>query len=161
MPGDIDEVNTLRMRYDRSEEPPDVTDPHTPSSLLKLWFRELEFPLIPDEFYLECINNSHNSQQCIALAESLPKLNRTVFFSLLRFLQVTPAFLSCLFVYCCCCCLLCLFTFFVCSACLLCLFTFVVYSACLPLLFTLFVCLFTFVVYLACLLCCLLLLFTC
>ena len=88
VPGDIDEVNTLRMRYDRSDEPNDISDPHTPSSLLKLWFRELESPLIPDEFYLECISNSHNEQQCVALAESLPKLNRTVFFCLIRFLQV-------------------------------------------------------------------------
>lgn len=50
VPGDIDEVNTQKLRLDRWEEPTDISDPHVPASLLKLWFRELHEPLIPEKF---------------------------------------------------------------------------------------------------------------
>ena len=50
VPGDIDEVNAQKLRLDRGEEPTDISDPHVPASLLKLWFRELHEPLIPEKF---------------------------------------------------------------------------------------------------------------
>lgn len=51
MPGDIDEVNGLKLRMDKGELPMEtLRDPHVPASLLKLWFRELEEPLIPEEY---------------------------------------------------------------------------------------------------------------
>ncbi len=48
VPGDIDEVNSLKLKLDKGLIPMDkLSDPHVPASLLKLWFRELEEPLIP------------------------------------------------------------------------------------------------------------------
>ncbi len=51
VPGDIDEVNGLKLQMDKGLLPMDkLRDPHVPASLLKLWFRELEDPLIPEEY---------------------------------------------------------------------------------------------------------------
>ncbi len=48
VPGDIDEVNILKLKLDKGLITMDkLSDPHVPASLLKLWFRELEEPLIP------------------------------------------------------------------------------------------------------------------
>ena len=51
VPGDIDEVNGLKLKVDKGMLPMDnLLDPHVPASLLKLWFRELEDPLIPHAY---------------------------------------------------------------------------------------------------------------
>ena len=50
VPGDIDEVNSQKVKLDRWEVPTSITDPHVPASLLKLWFRELHEPLIPEQY---------------------------------------------------------------------------------------------------------------
>ena len=51
VPGDIDEVNGLKLQMDKGKLPLEsLRDPHVPASLLKLWFRELEDPLIPEEY---------------------------------------------------------------------------------------------------------------
>lgn len=51
VPGDIDEVNGLKLQMDKGVLPMEtLRDPHVPASLLKLWFRELEDPLIPEEY---------------------------------------------------------------------------------------------------------------
>ena len=51
VPGDIDEVNGLKLQMDKGTLPlKTLRDPHVPASLLKLWFRELEEPLIPGEY---------------------------------------------------------------------------------------------------------------
>lgn len=50
VPGDIDMVNAQKLKLERWEIPTDVSDPHVPASLLKLWFRELHEPLIPEQF---------------------------------------------------------------------------------------------------------------
>ena len=51
VPGDIDEVNILKLQVEKGQLAIDaLNDPHIPASLLKLWFRELEDPLIPEEY---------------------------------------------------------------------------------------------------------------
>ena len=50
VPGDIDEVNSLKVLIDKWKSPDSVKDPHIPGSLLKLWFRDLYEPLIPNVF---------------------------------------------------------------------------------------------------------------
>lgn len=51
VPGDIDEVNALKLVVEKGElSLSTIRDPHIPASLLKLWFRELEEPLIPEEY---------------------------------------------------------------------------------------------------------------
>uniref|UniRef100_A0A915IEG4 Rho GTPase-activating protein 39 n=1 Tax=Romanomermis culicivorax TaxID=13658 RepID=A0A915IEG4_ROMCU len=87
VPGDIDEVNNLKVRMDRWLEPP-VNDPHVPASLLKLWYRELADPLVPNNFYQNCLDAAENSEQACLLIEQLPYINRLVLTYLIRFLQI-------------------------------------------------------------------------
>ncbi|KFD47995.1 hypothetical protein M513_11123 [Trichuris suis] len=86
VPGDIDEVNALKMRVDRWLLPP-VNDPHVPASLLKLWYRELADPLVPDRMYDECIQSAADPDKCCKLIDQLPPINRLVIAYLIRFLQ--------------------------------------------------------------------------
>jgi hypothetical protein len=85
---DVDEVNSLKNRIDHWELPNDITDAHAPASLLKLWYRELYEPLIPDSMYAECVNNHADPGMAVALVQRLPELNRLVLCYLIRFLQV-------------------------------------------------------------------------
>ncbi|OUC46847.1 RhoGAP domain protein [Trichinella nativa] len=87
VPGDIDEVNALKMRIDRWLLPP-VADPHIPASLLKLWYRELADPLVPDCLYQECIQTVDEPLKSCEIADRLPSINRLVLAYLIRFLQI-------------------------------------------------------------------------
>ena len=64
------------------------SSPRSSASLLKLWYRELEEPLIPHEFYEQCITHYENPEAAIAVVHSLPRINKMVLCYLLRFLQV-------------------------------------------------------------------------
>ena len=88
VPGDIDEVNALKVRCDQWFAPSDCPDPHVPASLLKLWYRELYEPLIGAEFYDLCIENYNNVDEAIRIVHRLPHLNKLVLCYLIRFLQV-------------------------------------------------------------------------
>lgn len=59
------------------------------ASLLKLWYRELEEPLIPHEFYNECIDHYDNPEAAVNVVLGLPHINKLVLCYLIRFLQVT------------------------------------------------------------------------
>jgi len=86
---DVDEVNALKNRLDHWELPQDLaTDAHAPASLLKLWYRELYEPLIPDVLYNECVNHHDQPEKAVAIVKRLPELNRLVLSYLIRFLQV-------------------------------------------------------------------------
>jgi len=91
VPGDIDEVNALKVRCDQWIPPTDCRDPHVPTSLLKLWYRELYEPLIPSEFYEQCITNYSEVDVAIGIVHSLPYMNKLVLSYLIRFLQVFAA----------------------------------------------------------------------
>lgn len=91
VPGDIDEVNALKLRCDQWILPSDCPDPHIPASLLKLWYRELYEPLIPAQFYETCVENYANADAAIAIVNQLPDINRLVLCYLIRFLQVFAA----------------------------------------------------------------------
>uniref|UniRef100_A0A1B6EBQ3 Rho-GAP domain-containing protein n=1 Tax=Clastoptera arizonana TaxID=38151 RepID=A0A1B6EBQ3_9HEMI len=85
---DVDEVTCLKMQLDRWERPSESTDAHTPASLLKLWYRELYEPLIPDTMYNECIQHHDNPHRAIAIVDNLPEINRNVLSYLIHFLQI-------------------------------------------------------------------------
>ncbi|XP_069674699.1 uncharacterized protein RhoGAP93B isoform X2 [Periplaneta americana] len=85
---DVDEVNSLKNRIDHWELPNDITDAHAPASLLKLWYRELYEPLIPDSMYAECVNHHADPEMSVALVQRLPEINRLVLCYLIRFLQI-------------------------------------------------------------------------
>ena len=61
------------------------------ASLLKLWYRELEEPLIPHEFYEQCIAHYESPEAAVAVVHALPRINRLVLCYLIRFLQVVGA----------------------------------------------------------------------
>lgn len=88
VPGDIDEVNALKLQVDQWKVPTGLEDPHVPASLLKLWYRELEEPLIPHEFYEQCIAHYESPEAAVAVVHALPRINRMVLCYLIRFLQV-------------------------------------------------------------------------
>jgi len=89
MSGDADEVNALKVLCDQWRAPASsLTDPHTAASLLKLWFRELTVPLIPADMYLTAVTNCDNVDECVALVNQLPPVNRLVLLYLVHFLQV-------------------------------------------------------------------------
>lgn len=54
-----------------------ILDAHAPASLLKLWYRELYDPLIPDEFYEECIQ-SDDPKDVLAIFDRIPQINQVV-----------------------------------------------------------------------------------
>jgi hypothetical protein len=68
-----------------------IQDPHLPASLLKLWYRELHEPLIPNEYYDECISYCDQPEKCLNVIQKLPKINRVVFTYLIKFLKVFAA----------------------------------------------------------------------
>ncbi|XP_037107420.1 rho GTPase-activating protein 39 isoform X2 [Syngnathus acus] len=88
VPGDIDEVNALKLQVDQWRIPENLSDPNVPASLMKLWYRELEEPLIPMNFYKQCVENCDDPVAAIAVVQSLPELNRLVLFYFIHFLQV-------------------------------------------------------------------------
>ncbi|KAI4896722.1 hypothetical protein NFI96_024011 [Prochilodus magdalenae] len=104
VPGDIDEVNALKLQVDQWRIPENLSDPNVPdsmenikftvtyftsyTSLMKLWYRELEEPLIPLSFYKQCVSNCDDPVAAISVVQSLPDLNRLVLCYFIHFLQV-------------------------------------------------------------------------
>uniref|UniRef100_H2ZL65 Rho-GAP domain-containing protein n=1 Tax=Ciona savignyi TaxID=51511 RepID=H2ZL65_CIOSA len=88
VPGDIDEVNMLKVQIDQWNVPEKLHDPHVPGSLLKLWYRELAAPLIPADFYDACVETFNDPDAAINVVYSLPEINRLCLSYLIRFLQI-------------------------------------------------------------------------
>ncbi|XP_010890146.1 rho GTPase-activating protein 39 isoform X3 [Esox lucius] len=88
VPGDIDEVNALKLQVDQWNIPENLSDPNVPASLLKLWYRELEEPVIPQSFYKQCISNYEDPEAAISVVQSMPELSRLVLCYFIHFLQV-------------------------------------------------------------------------
>ncbi|KAJ9100589.1 hypothetical protein QFC21_003633 [Naganishia friedmannii] len=89
--GDPDVVSEVRARFDRYQDGlslDDITDPHVMASVLQLWLRELEEPLIPDDLYWDCLQVAPNPHMCCLMIRQLPLLNRHCFIYLLGFLQL-------------------------------------------------------------------------
>ena len=91
VPGDADVVSALKAQCDDWVAPSDddtVSDPNIIASLLKLWYRELHEPLIPREYYCQCVDAYSSPDEAIKIVSSLPRLHRLVLSYLIRFLQV-------------------------------------------------------------------------
>lgn len=54
-----------------------ISDAHAPASLLKLWYRELYDPLIPDDLYEECVA-TEDPGTVAAIVNRLQPLNKLV-----------------------------------------------------------------------------------
>ncbi|KJE91608.1 hypothetical protein CAOG_009575 [Capsaspora owczarzaki ATCC 30864] len=87
VPGDTDAVFALKLKIERADYAIASDDPHVPASLLKLWLRELDEPIIPTEFYPDCIKNAKEATQAIAIIDGLPQINRDVVRYLISFLK--------------------------------------------------------------------------
>lgn len=97
---DVDEVNCLKNRLDRWDVPDykntmgnetthlictnillyyivSTVDAHAPASLLKLWYRELYDPLIPDDYYEDCVN-TEDPEKAKEIVNKLPQINQLV-----------------------------------------------------------------------------------
>uniref|UniRef100_A0A4W5R5U8 Rho GTPase-activating protein 39 n=1 Tax=Hucho hucho TaxID=62062 RepID=A0A4W5R5U8_9TELE len=83
VPGDIDEVNALKLQVDQWNIPENLA-----LFLLLLWYRELEEPVIPQSFYKQCISNYEDPEAAILVVQSLPELSRLVLCYFIHFLQV-------------------------------------------------------------------------
>uniref|UniRef100_K7GIA1 Rho GTPase-activating protein 39-like n=1 Tax=Pelodiscus sinensis TaxID=13735 RepID=K7GIA1_PELSI len=88
IPGDIDEVNALKLQVDQWRIPNNLSDPNIPASLLKLWYRELEEPVVPPQFYAECIRRCQDPDAAVAVVQLLPESSRLVLCYLIHFLQI-------------------------------------------------------------------------
>jgi Rho GTPase-activating protein 39 len=90
VPGEADIVADLRARIDRGYYNLEgIDDPHVPASLFKLWLRELQEPLIPDELYDECISASEDPEKVVRIVrDKLPTVNRRVLLFVISFLQM-------------------------------------------------------------------------
>ena len=88
VPGDGDAVAELKLRIDRGfYNLEGIDDPHVPASLLKLWLRELQAPLVPDELYNECVRA--DVLGAVQLVARLPTHNRRVVAFVVSFLQLS------------------------------------------------------------------------
>ncbi|KAG9018853.1 hypothetical protein FRB90_008966 [Tulasnella sp. 427] len=89
IPGDGEAVMEMKVRIDKGHyNLQGIDDPHVPASLLKMWLRELQDPVIPVEMYNECIQAAENSDEVIKLVKSLPTINRRVLLFVISFLQL-------------------------------------------------------------------------
>jgi hypothetical protein len=96
VPGDSDDVTMLRCRIEKGNyDLNGISDPNTPSSLLKLWMRELDEPLLPTSIYDECIAlGAENTvrgdeyQRAMGILGKLPEINRNVALYIISFLKV-------------------------------------------------------------------------
>ncbi|KAJ3054221.1 hypothetical protein HK097_002390 [Rhizophlyctis rosea] len=98
VPGDADMVTDLRCRIEKGVyDYSGITDPNVPSSLLKLWLRDLADPLIPTDYYMSCIKVGQRENEAslnelgpaaYALVDTLPEYNRRVVYYMIQFLRV-------------------------------------------------------------------------
>ncbi|XP_049851535.1 rho GTPase-activating protein 39-like [Schistocerca gregaria] len=85
--GSYDACNLLRLQIEAGDySAQNISDPHIPASLLKLWFRELKNSVIPSDLYPACIEASRNENvgDILATVDLLPTLNSRV----LKYLMV-------------------------------------------------------------------------
>lgn len=89
IPGDGEAVMEMKVRIDKGHyNLQGIDDPHVPASLLKMWLRELQEPLIPLEQYNECIQAAEDADEVIRIVKGLPTINRRVLLFVISFLQL-------------------------------------------------------------------------
>jgi len=90
VPGDSEMVMALKIRIENGiYEWDDVMDANVPGSLLKLWMRELEQPIISSDIYNDAIEAARDddSKKSCELVSKIPELNRKVLEYIIQFLR--------------------------------------------------------------------------
>jgi len=90
VPGDSGQVTALKIQIENGNySVEDIRDPHIPGSLLKLWMRELDQPIIPTDLYDTAVEaaRSEDPENSVALVQKLPKLNRRVVYFVIEYLR--------------------------------------------------------------------------
>jgi len=89
VPGDIDEVNALKVALDSGDHVKNfgTQDPSVCASLLKEWLRDLYDPIIPESLYNQCIEYCDHPQWTPNVIKDLPDIHRLVVTYIIRFLQ--------------------------------------------------------------------------
>lgn len=91
----VEEIQKLRDELESGNYSVTCHSPHVPANVLKCWLRELESPLIPNDFYMECMRVGKEESEdfvkpCVALStifKKLPKINLRSIQILLEVLQ--------------------------------------------------------------------------
>eukprot|EP01137_Pigoraptor_chileana_P021021 Opistho-2@84196 len=86
VPGDMDAVAALKLQIEKGDYEIKSDEPHVPGSLLKLWLRELEEPLIPADLYPKCIHKQ-GGETDLTVLDDLPGINREVIEYMVKFLR--------------------------------------------------------------------------
>lgn len=87
IPGDAETIAAVKLVLDRGQfDEVSFKDPAVPASLLKLWLRELEEPLVPLEYYEECLTHSANWSELSKIIERFPEDNQKLIRELVAFL---------------------------------------------------------------------------
>nr|ODN96050.1 hypothetical protein L204_03741 [Cryptococcus depauperatus CBS 7855] len=86
VPGDGDSVSELKSRMDRGHY--QLANPHVVASLLKLWLRELEEPIIPSSIYNDALIASRSYTEVLEVAKRLPVYNKRVLIFVISFVQM-------------------------------------------------------------------------
>jgi hypothetical protein len=87
--GDSDTISELKVRIDRGYYNLEgIDDCHVPASLLKLWLRELEEPLIPESMYNECLASASDPGKVVTIVKRLPTINRRVMLFVISLMQL-------------------------------------------------------------------------
>jgi len=88
VPGKNSEIARLKTQFNKMDYSITSDDPNDLGGCLKMWFRELRDPLIPDAIYDDCVLVANDPNQCIEIVKTrIPEINRNVICFLLGFLQ--------------------------------------------------------------------------
>lgn len=89
VPGVVSDIQMLRLRIEKGIYSIDgIRDPSVPASLLKQWLREMAEPVIPPDFYEQCLMVGSDVDEAIRILDELPELNRMTLKYIIKFLQV-------------------------------------------------------------------------
>ena len=90
VPGDVGQMANLRIEIESGDyTAKGLEDAHVPGSLLKLWMRELEKPIVPTNMYDDAIESAKadDHDKSVKLANSLPDINKRVAFYMIQYLR--------------------------------------------------------------------------
>jgi len=88
VPGKNDEINRLKKQFNKMDYRITSDDPNDLGGALKLWFRELRDPLIPNKIYDSCVSAANDPAACLEIISfRIPQLSRDVIWFLITFLQ--------------------------------------------------------------------------